>query len=220
MPKRRQVTLFALDGMVCFGQTVTGSLTGHVSDATGGAVAGAKVTNDRGNYTISSMETGVYKVQVEQAGFKSFIKDRVEVASNSIVRVQVVANITGTGLAAHTGQGFKNQPSSTGPVRYLGGTGRGRLWFDTKTFVEPVPGTIGTVGRNAVRGPGYANYNVTLSRMFRCNERLGLNMMMSAFNVTNSTHFNDPSGSFTGSQGQITSSFGERQVRLGARLEF
>jgi hypothetical protein len=45
-------------------------------------------------------------------------------------------------------------------------------------------------------------------------------MTLSGFNVTNSTHFNDPSGSFTGSLGQITSSFGERQVRIGARLEF
>ena len=51
-------------------------------------------------------------------------------------------------------------------------------------------------------------------------ERFRLLMMGSAFNLTNSTHFNDPSGAVTGSLGQITSSFGERQIRLGARLEF
>jgi hypothetical protein len=129
-------------------------------------------------------------------------------------------NITGVRLAANTGQGFTNHPSSTGPVKYLYGTGRGELWFDTSTFVEPVPGTIGTVGRNTVRGPGYENWNVNLSRTFRVNERFHLNMMISAFNATNSTHFSDPSGSFTGSLGQITSSYGERQVRIGARLGF
>jgi hypothetical protein len=129
-------------------------------------------------------------------------------------------NITGVRLAANTGQGFTNHPSSTGPVRYLGGTGPRELWFDTSTFVEPVPGTIGTVGRNTVRGPGYRNYNLTLSRTFTFTERFRLNMMMSAFNLTNTVHFNDPSGSFTGAFGQITSSYSERQVRLGARLEF
>jgi hypothetical protein len=113
-----------------------------------------------------------------------------------------------------------NRPSSTGPTQYPGGTGRGELWFDTSTFIEPFPGTLGTVGRNTVRGPGYQNYNLTLSRVFRFSERLRLNFSASAFNLTNSTHFNDPSGSFTGAFGQITSSFGERQVRLGARMEF
>ena len=129
-------------------------------------------------------------------------------------------NITGTRLAANATQGVTTHPSSTGPVRYLGGTGRGELWFDTSTFVEPFPGTLGTVGRNTVRGPGYSNYNVTLARVFRITERVRFNFMASAFNLTNSTHFNDPSGSVTGAFGQITTSYGERQMRLGARLEF
>jgi hypothetical protein len=64
------------------------------------------------------------------------------------------------------------------------------------------------------------NDNLTLSRVFRFTERYRLNVMFSAFNLTNTTHFNEPSGSFTGSFGQITSSFGERQVRIGGRIEF
>ena len=135
-------------------------------------------------------------------------------------RTGTPVNITGTRLTANTTQGVTNRPSSTGPVQYLGGTGRGELWFDTSTFVEPIPGTLGTVGRNTVRGPGYVNDNLTLSRVFRFTERYRLNVMFSAFNLTNTTHFNDPSGSFTGSFGQITSSFGERQVRIGGRIEF
>jgi len=48
-----------------------------------------------------------------------------------------------------------------------------------------------------------------------------LNFMASAFNLSNSIHFSDPAGGITnGAFGQITTSFGERQVRLGARLEF
>jgi hypothetical protein len=71
-----------------------------------------------------------------------------------------------------------------------------------------------------VRGPGYRNYNVTLSRTFRLTERYRFQVMASAFNLTNSTHFNDPSGSVTSNLGQITSSFGERQMRVGGKIEF
>jgi hypothetical protein len=155
-----------------------------------------------------------------QSGVASQILGGFRLSGVISVRSGTPVNITGVRLAANTGQGFTNHPSSTGPVKYLYGTGRGELWFDTSTFVEPTPGTIGTVGRNTVRGPGYQNWNATLSRTFRFQERFRLNMMLSGFNVTNSTHFNDPAGSFTGSFGQITSSFGERQVRIGARLEF
>jgi hypothetical protein len=126
--------------------------------------------------------------------------------------------------AANSPQGFASagvHPSSTGPVKYLYGTGRGELWFDTSTFVEPYPGTYGTVGRNTVRGPGYRNYNATLSRTFRLAENYRLQFTLAAFNVTNSTHFNEPSGTVTsGNFGQIVSSFGERQVRIGAKVEF
>jgi hypothetical protein len=158
-----------------------------------------------------------------KSGVGSAILGGFRVSGVLSLRTGDPVNITGVRLAANATQGFASagvHPSSTGPVKYIGGTGRGELWFDTSTFVEPAPGTYGTVGRNTVRGPGYRNYNMTLSRTFRLAERVGLNMMLSAFNATNSTHFNDPSGSVTGALGQITSSYGERQVRMGARLEF
>lgn len=41
------------------------------------------------------------------------------------------------------------------------------------------------------------------------------------YNVTNSPHFSDPSGSFTGGAfGQSTSTFGERQIRFGLKATF
>jgi hypothetical protein len=141
------------------------------------------------------------------------------------LRTGTPVNIIGVRqTAANSPQGFASagvHPSSTGPVKYLGGTGRGELWFDTSVFIEPFPGTYGTVGRNTVRGPGYQNYNATLSRTFRFTERYRLQFSLAAFNTTNSTHFNEPSGTITsGNFGQIVSSFGERQVRIGAKVEF
>nr|MBA3600411.1 TonB-dependent receptor [Acidobacteriota bacterium] len=83
------------------GQTVTGSLVGRVEDAAGAVVPGARVvvtevsrgttreitTNDEGNYSIGSVEPGIYRVEIEQANFKKFIRENVEVAINTTVRV-------------------------------------------------------------------------------------------------------------------------------------
>lgn len=129
--------------------------------------------------------------------------------------------ITGVRTAQATGQGYTNRPGVNGPVKILGGTGRGELWFDKDAFVEPAPGTYGNMGRNIVRGPGSVNHNLTLARIFDITEKLRLNVMVSAFNWTNTTHFGNPTGGFTNVNfGQITSSSGEREVRIGARLEF
>ncbi|MDQ3179986.1 MAG: carboxypeptidase regulatory-like domain-containing protein, partial [Acidobacteriota bacterium] len=81
-------------------QTVTGSLVGHVEDINGGAIAGARVvvtdidrgttreviTNEEGNFSINSVDPGVYRVEIEQTNFKKFIRERVEIAINTTVR--------------------------------------------------------------------------------------------------------------------------------------
>jgi outer membrane receptor protein involved in Fe transport len=82
------------------GQTVTGSLVGHVEDANGGVIAGARVvvteinrgttrevvTNEEGNFSIGSVDPGVYRVEVEQTNFKKFVREPVEVAINTTIR--------------------------------------------------------------------------------------------------------------------------------------
>ncbi|MEO7674111.1 MAG: TonB-dependent receptor [Pyrinomonadaceae bacterium] len=81
-------------------QTVTGSLVGHVEDVNGAVIPGARVvvtdidrgttrevvTNGEGNFSIGSLDPGVYRVEIEQANFKKSIRERVEVAINSTVR--------------------------------------------------------------------------------------------------------------------------------------
>jgi hypothetical protein len=130
-------------------------------------------------------------------------------------------SITGVRLASNQGQGFTNRPDVTGPVKILGGEGIGQSWFDTSVFTDPAEGLTGDVGRNTVRGPGYVNYDLTLSRLFAITERIHLNFMASAFNLTNTTHFDDPSSTLTSANfGQITTSSGERQLRIGLRLQF
>ncbi len=130
-------------------------------------------------------------------------------------------DITGSNAALTTTIGSANRPNLVGEVRYLGGLGPGQLYFDTSAFANPAPGTFGNVGRNSLRGPNFFNYNATLARTFSFGERFKLQAQMTAFNVTNTPHFRNPSGTFTsGNFGVSTSTFGERQIRFGLKFSF
>ncbi|MBA3634625.1 MAG: TonB-dependent receptor, partial [Acidobacteria bacterium] len=90
-------------------QTVTGSLVGHVEDVNGGAIPGARVvvtdidrgttrevmSNEEGNFSIASVEPGVYRVEIEQANFKKIVRERVEVAINTTVRADATLEAGG-----------------------------------------------------------------------------------------------------------------------------
>ncbi len=138
------------------------------------------------------------------------------------VRSGSPVDITGVRLAANATQGVTNRPDTIAEPKILGGTGPTVLWFDTAAFAEPAAGTLGNTRRNSVRGPGYTNYNMTLSRSFNLQGRKRLLINASAYNLTNTTHYRNPSGGFgtASSFGRITATFGERQVRFGARFSF
>jgi outer membrane receptor protein involved in Fe transport len=118
-------------------------------------------------------------------------------------------------------EGAAERPNATGVSRILGGLGPGQKFFDISVFENPLPGQTGNVGRNSLRGPGYCNYNATVTRTFALSERFNLQVQASAFNVTNTPHFNNPSGDFTsGAFGESRTTFGERSVRFGLKLTF
>jgi hypothetical protein len=132
-------------------------------------------------------------------------------------------DITGVNLTNNRVQGTTARPNSVYAPSTLGGIGIGEKWFDTKAFVEPVAGTFGNTGRNTVRGPGYVSYNATLARTFALGERMRLRFTASAFNLTNTPRFDNPSGSFTsGAFGEITDTIAntERRIRFGLKLSF
>lgn len=82
-------------------QAVNGTLLGTVSDSSSAIVPGAKVvitetntnlsrssaTNQNGYYVLTNLESGMYRVQVEQPGFKTSVREGVQVLVNSTVRV-------------------------------------------------------------------------------------------------------------------------------------
>jgi len=85
-----------------FGQAVSATLLGTVSDSTGAAIAKARVTatetstgavhesvtNDSGNYTFPDLTPGRYSVTVEANGFKKETHQNIDVLINSSTRVE------------------------------------------------------------------------------------------------------------------------------------
>src|SRR5919109_2091177 len=92
--------LFAVNAR---GQAVNATLLGAITDSSGAAVSGAKVTikemktsvsrstttNEDGNYEFPDLPPGQYQVAVEQEGFKKTVRSGVDVLVNSDVRVNV-----------------------------------------------------------------------------------------------------------------------------------
>ncbi len=103
----------ALSAAIAYGQAVTGSIVGNVTDSGGAAVAGARVTitetstgiartattNDDGVYVMPYLPPGAFKVEIEKQGFKKFLRDGVQLATGERVRVNAelaVGNVNET----------------------------------------------------------------------------------------------------------------------------
>src|SRR5262245_53625311 len=90
-----------------FGQAVKGALIGTITDSSGAAVNGVSVTitdtrtnlsftsktNEDGNYTFSSIQDGVYRVEATLQGFKKAIQEDIQVKVNTTVRVDLTLQI-------------------------------------------------------------------------------------------------------------------------------
>lgn len=93
---------FSISG-VAFGQVLSGSIVGNVTDASGAVVPGAQVTirdlgtnqtrttttNDSGVYSFESIPPATYEVKVTQSGFSPTIQSGVVVSVNSVARADV-----------------------------------------------------------------------------------------------------------------------------------
>ena len=64
-------------------------------------------------------------------------------------------------------------------------------------FAEPAPGTIGTCGRNAFRGPHFVQWDANLNKTTKINERLSIQFRWEVFNLLNHPNFNPIPGNTT-----------------------
>jgi hypothetical protein len=96
-------------------------------------------------------------------------------------------------------------------------------WFSPSAFSLPALGAWGTLGRNALRGPGRDNWNVSLFKSFMLSESRGsrLELRLETFNTWNHTQFDAVDTNLGDSRfGQVTSAFDPRVLQLGGKIYF
>jgi hypothetical protein len=99
-------------------------------------------------------------------------------------------------------------------------------------IVPPAQGTIGTMSRDALRAVPFKEWDMSVSKSFRLNERLTAQFRAEAFNIVNITQFAVPSSNpntpstFGVAQGTpnsnnpVVGEGGPRQVQFGLKLIF
>ena len=99
--------------------------------------------------------------------------------------------------------------------------GPGGLYFDTRAFAAPAPYTFGNLGRNALRGPGFKNFDLGLFKNFFITERFRLQYRAEAFNAFNHTNFSNPGNFGTPNFGRSTGTQNaQRSIQMGLKLYF
>src|SRR6267378_4864044 len=164
-------------------QTGAGSLTGLVSDQSGAKVPGATVTavnqatnvaytavsNEAGNYSVTSVPVGMYVVKAELAGFKTATTTPIQVEAKAVVRMDFdlqLGAIEETILVAGQSPLMQTETATVGQVISgttvvglpLNGRNTGQLSLLLPGVVSVNPGSF-TAVRNFGAGRPFANGN-------------------------------------------------------------
>jgi hypothetical protein len=114
-------------------------------------------------------------------------------------------------------------------------------WFNPSAFAVPAPGRLGNAGRNILRGPAFAQFDLSLQKGFQLKEGMKVTLGAEAYNLFNHPNFavpsntqspltlggngdavfKDPTGNFANNVGRIFTTVGTgRQIQLAARFNF
>jgi hypothetical protein len=138
-------------------------------------------------------------------------------------------------LSAHTGLPFtvtlNRDPTASGTTARPNRVADGSLppeqrsashWFDTMAFVAPTCVCFGNSGRDILRGPGFMNLDLGVTRNFNLRDRINMQLRIESFNVTNRPNLGSPNATIGDAKaGTITSVENpERQTQVAVKLYF
>ncbi len=125
------------------------------------------------------------------------------VVSNGVVLSTPVVNVPGGGQSRNVAR----------PDRVLGVDpyihNQGWLYINPAAFSMPAAGTYGNLGRNALRGPGISQLDLTLSKKFIVKEQMGFEFRAECYNILNSPVYQVPGyATVSGSQARLADASG------------
>jgi hypothetical protein len=139
----------------------------------------------------------------------------VSIASGLPIDIELTGGQAGNGLP-----NAANRPNLNGSISYPHTVAQ---WFNPAVFSNPAVGSFGTLGHNALRGPGNDNWNLSLFKSFVISEARGsrFELRLESFNTWNHTEFSGVSTNLGSSNfGQVTSAADPRILQLGGKLYF
>jgi hypothetical protein len=166
--KATQALLALFVCLVCspllIAQSTGGRILGHVSDASGASVAGAKVTlsneatgvtrdvktNDSGDYVLLEVQPAQYSIKVEQQGFTTILRKGLTLEVNQVVTLNLTLQVGQTKEVVEvTSEAPLVDTTSTQLGAVVNDRSISQLPLnarDTYQFLQLQPGVMSTVG--------------------------------------------------------------------------
>jgi Carboxypeptidase regulatory-like domain/TonB-dependent Receptor Plug Domain len=143
-------------------------------------------------------------------------------------------------LSPNSNPGTLDPGNFGGGIRanYVGGplypaTQSWQQFFNTAAFARPLDGTQGNLGRNALRGPGISQWDISLFKNINLTENVRFQLRLETFNTFNHTQFAQVNNSIrlstpgqvataavAGTAGQVTATRDPRTVQVAAKFYF
>ena len=125
-----------------------------------------------------------------------------------------------------------NRVAGVNPI-WLHWIGTTRYYFNPNAFAQPIDGTFGDLGRNAIFGPKFVNTDFSVEKNTKFYVKVGTQLRVEFFNIFNHPNFSLPGGSYGSSSfGQFSQTpdvaqgnpglggGGPRVIQLALRIEF
>ena len=173
----------------------------------------------RNNHGLAGKALGGWQL----AGIMSAYTGQAFTVTTSSVDPAGLGNV-GNNSAASARPDMVCDPRADQPEQY-GGANQKLNWFNTACFQAVPDGVVrpGNAGRGTVRGPGFFNWDASLSKTFELTEnRWNLQLRGDAFNVLNWVNPNGIASTniTSASFGQINSFRAPRRIQLALKLTF
>jgi len=128
------------------------------------------------------------------------------VVANGVIQTDPLVNVPGGGQSRNVAR----PDLVLGVDPYI--HNNGWLYINPAAFAMPAPGTYGNLGRNALRGPGSSQLDLTLSKKFLIKESVNVELRAECYNILNSPVYQVPGyATVSGSQIRLADATGAIQ---------
>ena len=154
------------------------------------------------------------------AFFYDYLRDDHHWSQQMVTSGAPIAVTQATNANAFAGFGIQ-RPNLVGDPTLTASERSTSRWFDTSAFAAAPQFTLGSSSRNPVRGPGYRNLDLALTRRLAFRRNAVLELRADVFNVANTPALGAPNGVFgSAAFGSITSAGDPRVVQIAAKILF